>query len=329
MDKRHKYFGFEISISPYSKEFQNSCLRTPDFIFEISSIKSKSLKGWLVLWRSYENCLSERGFILKGGREDDPNNNLAFLPLSVVLFGFADMNIIGRVCKRFFSIVPRSADNKSKCDIPPINLSILRARLSCCGSNIHIEVCTLRHLMSLYRRTKLIATPLWKVPNKIIERYAFSLFARASYIVSIMNDQRSFQYMLPFYRELRYYGGLLLGSFEDKNFHTAREEEKGRKLFRNIMFTKWYAGSQSQQEMYPSGLMKDWAEDIERYVLYDFQPGRRLKYSESKGNGYIIECKNDQDAMYFDTTKRRHILPENTSQILIHSSTKEWIHALP
>lgn len=329
MDKRHKYFGFEISISPQSKAFQDSCLRAPDFIFEISSMKSNSCKGWLVFWRSYENCESERGLVIKDAIEIDSENSLSFLPLSVVLYGFADMNKIGRVCTRFFSIIPCSADHGSGCDLPPINLNMLRSRLSCCGNNIRMEVCTLRHLNSLYRRTRLIASPRWKVPNQLIERYAFTLFARSSSIASIINDHRSFQCMLPFYEELRYYGGLLLGSFEDRNFHIAKEEEKGRKLFRSLMFENWFAGSQSQQEMYPSGLMKDWAEDMKRYVLYDFQPGRRLKYRESAGKGYIIKCDNERDSMPFDTTKCRHILPENASPLLIDASTEEWIRTAP
>lgn len=329
IDEHYKYFGFEISIDPNSEEFKNSCLRTPDFLFGISPIKSESNKSWLVLWRSYENCESERGLAIKDKIEIDSENSLSFLPLSVVLFGFADMNMIGRVCTRFFSIVPHSANNESHCDMPPVNLMLIKNRLSCSGNNIHIEVCSLRHLNSLYRRKKLIPYPLWQVSNEIVKNYALDLLTRASYIVSIIHDEMSFQCILPFYNELSHYAGLLFGSFEDRNFHVAKEDEKRRKLYKNLMFEKWYSGSRHQQKIYPSGLMKDWVADIGRYVLYDFQLGRRLKYRESRGKGYIIECDNEQDALFFDRAQSYHVLPENIPPLLIHVSTEDWIRVAP
>lgn len=75
--------------------------------------------------------------------------------------------------------------------------------------------------------------------------------------------------------------------------------------------------------------MKDWEEDIERYVLYDFQLGRRLRYTESEGKGYVTDCDDERDALPFEASKRCHILPKNVPLVLIYSSTQDWIRMAP
>ena len=329
MNDHHQYFGFEITIPPTSEAFQKSCLRAPDFLYEISSIKTGAIESWLILWRSYETSRSVRGFMIKDKKEIERENCLSFLPLSVVFYGLADMNTIGRVCKRFFSIVPRFTDNERTCDIPPINLNLVRERLACSDNGLPVTVCTLRHMNSLFRRKRLVPCSPWIVPNELREQYAFDLLTRASCIAGIIHDENSFQSLLPFYTELRYYGGLLLGSFEDRNHRTAEAEARGRRIFRSLMYEKWYPGTRHQLQTYPSGLMKEWDEDVKRYVLYDFHPVRRLSLVESDGRGYLIENDHEHDTLFFDPVKRRHMLPENAPPILIHSSTKDWISTAP
>lgn len=330
MNKQHKYFGFQIHDSPYSEEFQKSCLRAPDFIYEVRTLKTHSCSRWLVFWRSYENYRSERGLVVKDGWEVEIDNCLSFLPLSIVMFALADGGMLEQSCSRFFSIVPHAADHKSKCDLPAINLNFLRSRLSFeAGCSFRMDVCTLRHLKSLYRRKELVASPSWEVPNEIIEKYAYSIFSRAAYIASIIHDERSFQCLLPVYWELSYYGGLLFGYFEEINYHASEEFERARVSFRNVFFQQWYVGSEHQRKTYPSGLARYSADDMKRYVLHDFQPGRRLKYRESDEGAYITECGDEPDALYFDAAKSRHILPENATPFLTYEPTGESIGSLP
>lgn len=329
MNDHHRYFGFEIAVPPTSDAFRESCLRAPDFLYEIASVKTGAVESWLVFWRSYENCRSVRGLMFQDNKEVEHDNCLSFLPLSVVFYGLADMNRIGRVCRRFFSIPPRVADKERTCDIPPVNLDFVRDRLSCSGNGLAMTVCTLRHLNSLFRRKRLVPCSPWIVPNEIREQYAFDLLTRATRIAGVIHDASSFQCLLPFYRELRYYGGLLLGSFEDCNRRAAEAEAQGRRLFRSLMHENWYPGSRHQRETYPSGLMKEWDEELRRQVLHDFHPVRRLRIVESSGLGYLHECGHEQDALPFDTAKRRHILPDNVPPVLIHAATNDWIATVP
>lgn len=221
-DERDKYFGFEITIPPHSDIFKNACLRAPDLILKISLLPEDD-ERWLVLWKSYENDLSERGLILKNGEEIERKNCLSLLPLSVVLFRLAEEPDLKRVCTRFFSIVPRPVSRKNNCDIPPLNWRLLKDSLSINGNGIELHVCTPRQFKSFYRLRTLDPVPVWNVQTALIEEFAWELFKRASTILSLIHHEKAFQCLLPVFTETINYGGLLLGFFEEKNDRVSRE----------------------------------------------------------------------------------------------------------
>lgn len=312
------YFGMELFESPRSKEFRQSCIRTPDIICRVGE------SCWLVLWKSWENGISIYGTVEREGDhypiESVPGCS-KFLPLSIVLHCLV---LERRICAMdYIAVIAAEPLASAGCadvrwDVPRANLSFLKFQTN--GGGQSFRLYTPEQLDARYSNSTLTLRPLLRIPPERVAEQARSFLNRAERIATLMaNSEADYRALRHAYEEAILYGDALLrcvphGSASDELWAVS---SRASHSFSSIIFHPWYAGSALQREQHPAGLV------ILRFVgrvqrcIYDFTPNRRWTLHAGGDWAHLRPAAADSaEALPYDPATGCHALPPDASYFI-------------
>lgn len=313
LNKEYQYFGVELEALTsfhYGKEevhIKEAVLRGPDHVFKVYHSKGEK-PSYLLLWRSWGNCVDEWGRV---GVENPPEGMIP-MPLRVVFYPFVKhiWHVYG-----YISIVPDNGRNKLLATDLPRNLDMLALTRNC--GMVPFRVVTHEQLTALLftAETKFEPCPTWTAPERLIAECAVDNLKGAMHILKKINSEEDCEYLYREFSDRLRLTTYFWGYFKKRAREASRLLHEVEEAERELVKTEWYSKSQMRKRRYPAGLVMEYREKKDRFVLYDFEAPRRLMLVQTDKESYVTPAHKSVKGklLRYNAQRQEHLLPPNVT----------------